>query len=668
MARWLSRSRVQFLLLLLVAMGCGEDSGSGPPPSNDTTPPAITSVTALDLIHVSIVFGEAVDKLSAEHAVNYTVVEESTPVARSTGGASNDAGQSSAPGDTLAVGTATLSSDQETVLVTLFEAMGANPYRVDVHNVEDLNGNKITTTQSSSFTGTINPDTTPPEIVARTPVPNAANVGVGESIVIQFSEPMDPNSVMSAFSLECAGSDVAVRFSGLDNAFMFTPVQSLGNGRACAARISSTARDVSGNSLTPAMTTWNFSTRTTADGTPPTLVSTTPSNGATNVSTDVVFRIRFSEAIDPASLEQSEGPGILVNPDPGDGLAEWSTDRTTLTFSPDVPLASNTFYALVVPQGAVRDLAGNLLSGSTIVQFTTGSMLPNGRISGNISGDSQSAEANDPTGAVVVATTNSPFSRTDDDVKIYGVGLVAANDSYTISRLPDAWYFPFCFMDSNADGILEPDRGDAFGAFGVDVGAMDFEIDSVRITGGGIVGNVGFPMYDPVAISGSVVYGGALYNGSAGSFQYFVGAFDTTTFDTTGGVFPDPDFGTFGYGLAWDPDYVIGSFGGSGLNSGTYWVSAYLDVNFNQQYDPDTDPANFFGIGGQAAPVTVENGLDGLDINIVLLDPAGAAPTLTSAWRKPDARVSPEQDALKALLAHAARVTAAINRQHAVDR
>ncbi len=620
----------------------------------------------MDLIHVSLVFGEAVDKSTAEHAVNYTVVEESTPVSRSIRGVSDDAGQSSAPGDTLTVGTATLGSDQKTVLVTLFEAMGADPYRVDVQNVADLSGNKITTTQSSSFTGTINPDTTPPEITARTPGPNAANVGVGESIVIQFSEPMDPNSVASAFSLQCAGNNVAVGVSGFDNAFMFTPVQSLGNGRSCTARISSAARDVSGNSLTPALTTWNYSTSTTADVTPPTLISTTPSNGATNVSTGVVFRIRFSEAIDPASLE-SEDSRILVNPDIGDGLLDWSTDRTTLTFDPDDPLASNAFYALVVPQGAVRDLAGNLLSGSAVSQFTTGSALPNGRLSGTISGDPQSVEASDPTGAFVVATTNSPFSSTDDDVRINGVGVVTATNNYTISRLPDAWYFPFSFMDSNADGTIEPDRGDAFGAFGVDVGAMDFEIDSVRITGGGIVGNVDFPIYDPVAISGSVVYGGSSYSSSLTSFHYFVGAFDTTTFDTTGGVFPDPDFGTDGEGLAWNPHYSLSLFDG-GLTSGTYWVVAYLDVNFNMQYDPDTDPANFYAVGGQPAPVTVEDGVDALGIDIVLMDPNGPAPAMTSAWRKKDTTVSREQELLKALRARATRVTAAINRQHAVDR
>jgi hypothetical protein len=652
------------LSLLLIAVGCSDDDGGTTgPPSGDTDPPQIANVLAINQFQVEAIYNEDVDKASAEHTANYTIVEQaSTPVATTLeDGRDGDDMHLVSAGDTLMVATAALVSSKK-VLLTLYDFMVTVPYKMYVNDVEDLNGNKITAADTSSFSGSIASDNTPPEVVSVTPPNSSSNVGVGESMVVQFSEPMNYMDVLAAFTFQVAGNNTQVSASGFGvNTFLFTPVLPLPLGTSCMARISTVATDPTGNAMT-APFSWSYSTTANADAMRPTLVSTTPANGATNVSTNVTLRLTFSEAIDPTTVETEGGPGIMVNPDIGDGVVEWSADRKTLTFDPNDPIASNTMHALTIPEGAVRDLAGNPLLGSTTIQFTTAASFPTGAMTGTITGDQQpGSPASDPTGTVVIATTNSPFSDVSDDVFINGSAVAGVGGIYSIQRLPDAWYFPFAIMDSNDDGFLDPERGDALGALGVDIEQQILDIDSVQISGGNPAPNVDFPIFDPVAIAGAVTYGGTMYPlPPPPDIYYFVGAWDTTGLDTTGGL-PDPDFGTMGDSFLLNPHYSLNMLSDSGLDPGTYYVGAFADLDGDTQYDPDSEPANFYGTGGQWLPVTVLDGMDRLDIDIVLEDPNGS-PFASSAWRKPDGVVSKERELLRLLGKHAVRVSKEVNR------
>jgi hypothetical protein len=76
----------------------------------------------------------------------------------------------------------------------------------------------------------------------------------------------------------------------------------------------------------------------------------------------------------------------------------------------------------------------------------------------------------------------------------------------------------------------------------------------------------------------------------------------------------------------------------------------------------------FYMIGGQPFPVTVENGFDAFDIDIVLFDPNGPPPSTTSAWRWREPTASREQQLLKALAARVMRLSEDVNRQQSVNR
>jgi len=638
------------LMILLIAFGCSDDDGgtTAPPPPGDTDPPTIFSVLARNANQIIVTYDEAVDKRSAEDTDNYTVIKVVSPPA--TG---NDHEAVVAPGDTLSLWTAALISPNN-VLLTV-DAMSNTAFGIFVENVADVSGNVMTVPDSMAFVGSTGGDTTPPEVLTVTPM--GTGVGVGTSMIVQFSEPMDFASVVSGFEFRIAGNPTAVSVNSDLNTYIFTPVKKIANGASCTARVTTVAKDWSGNTLT-AEEFWTFSTTTSVDGESPTLVSTVPANGSTNVPASRVIEIRFSEPIDPVSVEGiGEGAQLELFPEV-DGYVSFNSSGTTVLFQPDPPLAPNTFYSLLVPDGGVRDLAGNPLSGTTTVQFTTGATLPTGALTGTLS--ITAGQVTTPQGAIVVATTSSPFSDTDDDVEIRGTdATIGTNGVYAVNTLPDGWYFPFAIMDSNNDGRLDPETGDVIGAYGVDL-PQDNEVDSVRITTGGSVANVDFKLFDPSAIAGTVVYGGVAHNDSLPYFQYHVGAFDTTGFDPDN--LQNPDFGLDGESISTDPHYALSSFSDNGLDNGTYYLGAFLDVNFNQAYDPSIDPGGFYQqLNGTLLPVTVVDGTDWDDVDIVLGDPTGSTPTV-SVWHQLDRAPSKERDSLRRFVSYAARIAEQLNR------
>jgi len=540
----------------LIVLSCSEDSSptGGGGGGGDKTPPGITSVTAIDDRHIEVEFDENVTKETSERPRSYVIVEQ-TP--------SPFLG-SSAPGDTIGVSSAALGTDGKTVTLTTQVPMSNVPYDCSVSGVEDANGNAIVGSASAGFTGSNTADQTPPVIVFRSPAPNETGVGTGESVVVQFSEGMDYGSVQGAFSWTGPGGDVpfqAQQEGG--NNYVFTPLQALMNSTTYNIGISGSAMDWAGNNLVAS--NWSFTTTATVDTKKPSLVSTSPANGATNVSVATNITLTFSEAMNPFSAME-----IIVTPEINDGVVTWTNNGSKLNFDPDVDLTDNTQYTLILPAGGLTDLAGNGLDKSYQIVFSTGSTLLPGSIEGTIGGDPLSATASDPEGAIVVASAAPP----DNDGEILGSGLVDNNGDYDINNLPDGWYYPFAILDSNNDGKIDPSTGDAVGAYGVDFTGGGGEFDSVEVVGGNTVKNVDFDLYDPVAILGLAIYTDTAYNG--GNYPIYVQAFDTTGFDP---LSPQPDFEADA-SYPDRPDYRFGELDGN-LAPGTYYIGAYMDVNFN---------------------------------------------------------------------------------------
>ena len=617
-------------LSMLCVAACGGSGGGRDgtvPPTDDTTPPLVTSVVAVDATHVDVVFDETLDPATAGHASNYTLVERPAPGAGAGPGDPACATRAAvAPGDTVPVLGAALDPDARTVHLTCATPLAPVPYDLTVTGVADAYGNRISVPATTSLTGTTSPDRNAPRVVDRVPAPGATGVGVGRAVVVTFSEPMDAASLVGAFRLEGPGGRAAVTFDAPGaTRYAFAPAQPLSPGATYTVRIDSSAHDLAGNAL--AAVTWSFTTTSAVDTTPPVLVATTPADGAVGVPTDVVLAMTFDEPVDGDRLGN-----VAVSPDPGEGVVWFRDGGRTVVFDPDVPLLDNTLYTLVVPPGTVRDLAGNLNAQAWSIVFTTGAALPAGTVSGTLSGDPARPAAADPSGAIVVLATNSIFS--DDDLQIVATASVGSGGAWTATHVPDGTFHAYAFLETNGDGVLDPSLGDAIGVYGIDWN-VDLVEDVVTVAGGASVTGVDFALFDPMALSGRLFYDGTAYAGR--NLPAYVGVFDTTGFSMDS--LPTPVAGWEG-GYPWDVDWTVEEVA-SGLPAGTYYVGAYLDVDtLGVGYDPTTDPVGLYGVGGPV-PVTIAEGSDAVGIDIHLADPpggraAGAGPggrRAASGWR-----------------------------------
>lgn len=125
-----------------------------------------------------------------------------------------------------------------------------------------------------------------------------------------------------------------------------------------------------------------FATSIGPDTTPPTVVSTTPSSGATGVPVNSAITVKFSEGMDPSTINANtvqlrNAANALVS-------ASVSYDGPTLTatLTPTAVLSTSSTYTLTVVGGAsdprVKDLAGNALAASLSRSFTTAATNPCG--------------------------------------------------------------------------------------------------------------------------------------------------------------------------------------------------------------------------------------------------------------------------------------------------
>ena len=131
-------------------------------------------------------------------------------------------------------------------------------------------------------------------------------------------------------------------------------------------------QDLAGNSLASAVTT-TFTTETGVDAIRPTVTAVDPASGATDVPTNAVARVEFSEVINPLTVtpstffvERTTGGTVRVP-----GTATVAADGLSATYTPDDPLSPSTSYRVRTFNG-ITDLAGQTLSSTSIrSNFTT---------------------------------------------------------------------------------------------------------------------------------------------------------------------------------------------------------------------------------------------------------------------------------------------------------
>lgn len=210
-----------------------------------------------------------------------------------------------------------------------------------------------------------------PTVKLSLPADNATHVALNFKPAVAFSEPMDPLTITTAsFRLTGPGTTaVPGKVSFVDQTATFTPTANLNPNTVYTASMNTTSKDLAGNALASDFV-WRFTTGSESDTSSPTVISTLPLNGATNVQLTVQPEVNFSEAMDPLTLTSSSfslKKGTIAV------LGAVSTVASKAVFKPTANLEPDSEYTATLKAGSVgvKDLAGNALTTDFVWTFKT---------------------------------------------------------------------------------------------------------------------------------------------------------------------------------------------------------------------------------------------------------------------------------------------------------
>jgi methionine-rich copper-binding protein CopC len=224
----------------------------------------------------------------------------------------------------------------------------------------DVSGNALAM-QTFSFTTEPPRDTTPPALTSSTPTSAQANVATNTRLSLTFSEAIALASLDVTVSPALDLGTAAL--TNQDRTVTFpAPVADFTASRTYT--VSVVVDDLAGNPL-PA-TSFTFTTAAPPDVTRPTVLSTSPTAGATAVPTTTNLEFNFSEPMNEAATEAA----FSTSPAIGTRVITWNAQHTLMSVNPSANLPFNTMVTMSLGTGA-RDLAGNTLAATKSVSFTT---------------------------------------------------------------------------------------------------------------------------------------------------------------------------------------------------------------------------------------------------------------------------------------------------------
>lgn len=558
--------------MLLVPAGCGRKA---PPPGirPDTTPPRVVSVTAGERARIEVVFDEPMDIEDLRAPAHFTA----TAAADST--------------DTLGLLLSIPTKDgRRAALITL--PQDTSNYVMRLSELSDAAGNALAET-SLTFAGSREPDETRPAVLEYEPLRDRMNVPQAAPIVVTFDDRMSRHAAEAAFSVEPPVGG-AIAWSRHSTVFHFYPSDTFPSDSMIRVSVDESAADLAGNTLGRPVE-WSYITAVRVDTAAPWLRETEPDSGAVGVpaTSEIVFT--FSEAMNTTG---SAVAAISPDPDPeGNGLLRWDPSGKVLTYhlgpAEDDTLEAGQTYAVYLPRFGFHDRAGNRLRRDYAIVFSTGEAIDPGECT--IQGSIARGEEGGP---------GSP--RADGWVVAYRTREIrGARPAYITPVLPETgrWqidgalcgtYYLIGVWDSDRDGWIEIEGGDAHGAYG----AFDALLPLPLPPEEGGPGAVELRVNDPSAIVGRVFYVGEGYG------RINVEAFRDTIWQ--------------GEPASWVRGLRTGDrFALDDLTPGSYIVRAYVDLDGDGVLDEGEPNAPY----GPPRSVELAAGEDRKDVVIAIGDP-----------------------------------------------
>lgn len=232
-----------------------------------------------------------------------------------------------------------------------------------------------------SFTTGTGSDTVSPTVTI-TPVNGATNVPFNTSIVLTFSEPINPNTVNASTVLVMSQGELRVGTLtfGQQNTFaVFTPASPFFPTAAATVTVLGQVTDMAGNQLqgtggigTSVAST--FTTGSVADRLPPVVLQVLPINAATGISTRTSISATFSESVNPNTITPTTFQ-VTSGGTPIAGSFAFSNLNQTVLFIPNSPLPPVATVSISI--SSVADVVGNTMVLPFTSSFQTQSAIDN---------------------------------------------------------------------------------------------------------------------------------------------------------------------------------------------------------------------------------------------------------------------------------------------------
>jgi Raf kinase inhibitor-like YbhB/YbcL family protein len=217
-------------------------------------------------------------------------------------------------------------------------------------------------------------DVNPPTVSSTSPASGDNSISISNNVTINFSEEMDPATINTSNITvqDSSGNSVSGVVSYNERIATFTPATDLSYFTVYTVTVGIGVKDSAGNALA-SNSSWNFTTSSAPDTIAPTISSTSPSSGATDISISSDVTITFSEEMDSSTINTSN---ITVQDSGGNSVSgAVSYSSKVATFNPTSDLSHSTVYTVTVGTG-VKDTSGNALASSLSRNFTTAAVLP----------------------------------------------------------------------------------------------------------------------------------------------------------------------------------------------------------------------------------------------------------------------------------------------------
>jgi len=270
--------------------------------------------------------------------------------------------------------TVSWSADQTTVFVVPSSPLATGTqYYLFVFSLTDLAGNPQQGFYVYFNTGT-GTETAGPVVQAVNPPGGFTGVGINAPVQILFNEAISHAS-LGGVTLKQGGTVVPTTttlYDG-DQGIQLLPLVPLATGTTYTINVTGVV-DITGNAQS-SFPSQSFTTGTGTDLVPPTIVSTIPTSGASNVPDNTTIQVVFSKAMDPASFDVNNSFTLRD--------ASNNVVPATITFSPDYKTATLQPNSNLTGGGAtytmyvggpyvynLYDVDGNALYG-TYFSFTT---------------------------------------------------------------------------------------------------------------------------------------------------------------------------------------------------------------------------------------------------------------------------------------------------------